>query len=110
MPKQSAAAEHGVAVDPRRFAALHKIVSILITRSDLSKHYPARFAFAHGGKDGHPYRVDRKTYDQSIEILRSQLRDIRPGSDNRPNAGVLREVVQGLLELGSEETPGARGG
>ncbi len=31
---------------------------------------PARFAFAHGGKDGHPYPVDRRTYDRTIEFLK----------------------------------------
>jgi hypothetical protein len=30
---------------------------------------PTRYSFAHGGKDGIPYPVDRPTYDQSIEIL-----------------------------------------
>ena len=30
---------------------------------------PARFAFAHGGKDGTPFPVDRRTYDETIEIL-----------------------------------------
>lgn len=30
---------------------------------------PARFAFAHGGKDGTPFPVDRNTYDETIEIL-----------------------------------------
>jgi uncharacterized protein len=30
---------------------------------------PARYSFAHGGKDGYPYPVDRKTYDESIEFL-----------------------------------------
>jgi hypothetical protein len=34
---------------------------------------PAKFSFAHGGKDGHPYPVDRKAYDQSIEFLRKSL-------------------------------------
>jgi uncharacterized protein len=34
---------------------------------------PARYSFAHGGKDGIPYPVDRKTYDQSIDILRRAL-------------------------------------
>jgi len=32
-----------------------------------------RYSFAHGGKDGHPYPVDRKIYDRSIEILRIAL-------------------------------------
>jgi uncharacterized protein len=31
---------------------------------------PAKFSFAHGGKDGHPYPVDRRVYDDSIEFLR----------------------------------------
>lgn len=31
---------------------------------------PARFAFAHGGKDGMPFRVDRATFDRTIEIPR----------------------------------------
>jgi uncharacterized protein len=34
---------------------------------------PARFSFAHGGKDGHPFPVPLKTYDQSIAVLRSSL-------------------------------------
>ncbi len=31
---------------------------------------PARFSFAHGGKDGHPFTVPLKTYDESIAFLR----------------------------------------
>jgi hypothetical protein len=34
---------------------------------------PARFAFAHGGKDGHPFPVPLKTYDESLGILRRAL-------------------------------------
>ncbi len=34
---------------------------------------PARFAFAHGGKDGHPHPVPLKTYDESLGFLRSSL-------------------------------------
>ena len=30
---------------------------------------PARFSFAHGGKDGHPFPVPLKIYDESIRIL-----------------------------------------
>jgi hypothetical protein len=35
---------------------------------------PARYAFAHGGKDGHPFPVNRKLYDQTIEFLQDALR------------------------------------
>jgi uncharacterized protein len=34
---------------------------------------PARFSFAHGGKDGHPFPVPLKTYDESLAILRCSL-------------------------------------
>ncbi|HTQ57156.1 MAG TPA: DUF763 domain-containing protein [Bryobacteraceae bacterium] len=34
---------------------------------------PARFSFALGGKDGHPFPVPLRTYDASIEVLRRAL-------------------------------------
>ncbi len=34
---------------------------------------PARFSFAHGGKDGHPFPVPLKTYDDSLGVLRRAL-------------------------------------
>ena len=34
---------------------------------------PARFAFAHGGKDGHPVPVPLTTYDDSLGVLRRAL-------------------------------------
>jgi hypothetical protein len=34
---------------------------------------PARFSFALGGKDGHPFPVPIKTYDESIGVLRRSL-------------------------------------
>lgn len=34
---------------------------------------PARFAFALGGKDGHPFPVPLKTYDESLSVLRRSL-------------------------------------
>jgi hypothetical protein len=38
---------------------------------------PARFSFAHGGKDGHPFPVPLKTYDQSLSVLRRSLEAAR---------------------------------
>lgn len=34
---------------------------------------PARFSFAHGGKDGHPFPVPLRVYDESIAVLRRAL-------------------------------------
>jgi uncharacterized protein len=38
---------------------------------------PARFSFAHGGKDGHPFPVPLKTYDESINVLHRSLERAR---------------------------------
>lgn len=40
---------------------------------------PARFSFAHGGKDGHPFPVPLKTYDDSLGVLRRSLDAARLG-------------------------------
>jgi hypothetical protein len=38
---------------------------------------PARFSFAHGGKDGHPFPVPLKTYDESLAVLRRALQQAK---------------------------------
>src|SRR3954454_19220437 len=38
---------------------------------------PARFSFAHGGKDGHPFPVPLRVYDQTIGVLKSAVRNAR---------------------------------
>ena len=40
---------------------------------------PARFSFAHGGKDGHPHPVPLKTYDESLHFLRNTLNAAKVG-------------------------------
>jgi hypothetical protein len=40
---------------------------------------PARFSFAHGGKDGHPFPVPLMTYDESLAVLRRSLDAARLG-------------------------------
>jgi uncharacterized protein len=40
---------------------------------------PARFSLAHGGKDGHPFPVPLKTYDESLGVLRRALDAARLG-------------------------------
>jgi hypothetical protein len=41
---------------------------------------PARFSFAHGGKDRHPFPVPLKTYDESLNFLRTALDRAKLGS------------------------------
>ncbi len=59
-------------VGPKTIRAL-SLISELVYGVAPSYRDPARYSFAHGGKDGIPYPVDRKTYDQSIELLRKAI-------------------------------------
>ena len=56
-------------VGPKTVRAL-ALVSEIIYGAEASYTDPARYSFAHGGKDATPYPVDRKTYDQNIAILK----------------------------------------
>lgn len=51
---------------------------------------PARFAFAHGGKDGHPFPVPLRVYDESIAVLRRSLEAAKLGHSDK---------LQGLKRL-----------
>jgi hypothetical protein len=42
---------------------------------------PARFAYAHGGKDRHPFPVPLRVYDHTIGVLKSAVRNARFGRD-----------------------------
>jgi hypothetical protein len=44
---------------------------------------PARFSFAHGGKDRHPFPVPLKTYDESLNFLRTSLEAARLGDKDK---------------------------
>jgi hypothetical protein len=44
---------------------------------------PARFSFALGGKDGHPFPVPLKTYDESLAVLRRALRQAKVGHSEK---------------------------
>jgi uncharacterized protein len=44
---------------------------------------PARFSFALGGKDGHPFPVPLQTYDASIAVLRTALDSARAGDRDK---------------------------
>ena len=44
---------------------------------------PARFSFAHGGKDRHPFPVPLKIYDESINFLRNSLDRAKVGDKDK---------------------------
>jgi len=59
-------------VGPKTIRAL-SLVSELIYGTPPSYRDPARFSFAHGGKDGTPFPVDRKTYDKTIDVMKKAI-------------------------------------
>ncbi|MDO8532272.1 MAG: DUF763 domain-containing protein [Dehalococcoidia bacterium] len=63
-------------VGPQTIRAL-TLLAELLHGAPASWRDPARYAFAHGGKDGYPFPVDRATYDRSIELLRTAVRRAR---------------------------------
>jgi len=56
----------GIGVKTVRALAL---LSEIICGNEISFKDPVRYSFAHGGKDGHPYPIDRETYENSINLL-----------------------------------------
>ena len=44
---------------------------------------PARFSFAHGGKDRHPFPVPLKVYDETIRVMKTAVQKAKLGQDDR---------------------------
>ncbi len=63
-------------VGPKTMRAL-SLVSEVIYGAAPSYEDPARYSFAHGGKDATPFPVDRTTYDTSIEFFRRVVQKSR---------------------------------
>lgn len=59
-------------VGPKTIRALALIAEVIYGAKP-SYEDPARYSFAHGGKDGTPFPVDRATYDQTIAILKKTV-------------------------------------
>jgi len=77
-------------VGPKTIRAL-SLVAEVIYGAKPSYEDPARYSFAHGGKDGTPYPVDRLTYDKSIEFFRRLVPKMKIGeSEKRSILGKLK--------------------
>jgi len=68
------------------------LVSEIIYGTPASTRDPARFSFAHGGKDGFPYPVDTGTYDKTVEALRAAV--TRAGIDRSERVAALKRLVK----------------
>jgi len=80
-------------VGPKAVRAL-ALVSDLIYGKSPSWKDPARFSFAHGGKDGIPFPVDRRTYQKTTEILEDALNEAR--LENHERLGAVRRLHEFL--------------
>jgi len=72
-------------VGPRTMGAL-ALVSELVYNAPPSFKDPARFSFAHGGKDGYPFPVDRPTYEHSIDFLKICIDKAKMGDRDKMDA------------------------
>lgn len=70
---------------PKRVRALALISEVVYGQSP-SWRDPAKYSFAHGGKDGFPYPVDKKTYDSSIEVLEQAVSEAKIGRNEKKEA------------------------
>ena len=66
---------------------------------------PARFSFAHGGKDGHPAPVPIKVYDESISILKKDVNSAKIGNSDR--RGSLKKLNQITYHIENNYEPRA---
>jgi len=53
---------------------------------------PARFSFAHGGKDGHPFPVPLKVYDETLAVLSKAIGKAKVGESDKLEA--IRKLSQ----------------
>ncbi|HET6410590.1 MAG TPA: DUF763 domain-containing protein [Anaeromyxobacter sp.] len=63
---------------------------------------PARFSLAHGGKDGHPFPVPLRVYDETLRVLRSAVARARLGEADRLAALRRLDAEARRLETAAE--------
>jgi uncharacterized protein len=67
------------------------LVSEVIYGTTASTRDPARFSFAHGGKDGTPFPVDIETYDKTVDVLRAAVN--KANIDRSERVKALKRLV-----------------
>lgn len=89
-------------VGPRTLQSL-TLVSEVIHGTPSRFSDPARFSFAHGGKDGHPFPVPTSVYDETIEVFNTSIRQAKLGEKDKSDA--LRNLSKISQELEKGYTP-----
>lgn len=72
-------------VGPRTVQSL-ALVSEVVHGAPSRFKDPARFSFAHGGKDGHPFPVPTKTYDEVISTMKKAVERSKLGLTDKAEA------------------------
>ncbi len=70
---------------PRTLQSLTLVSEVIHGTSSRFKD-PARFSFAHGGKDGHPFPVPTKVYDETIGVLQTAIHKAKLGNSDKNEA------------------------
>jgi hypothetical protein len=89
-------------VGPRTVQSL-TLVSEVIHGTPSRFKDPARFSFAHGGKDGHPFPVPTKTYDEVIDNLQTAVQKSKLGSMEKTEA--LKKLHEIAVRAEKDFTP-----
>ncbi|TLV00803.1 DUF763 domain-containing protein [Dyadobacter luticola] len=92
-------------VGPRTIQSL-TLVSEIIHGTPSRFSDPARFSFAHGGKDGHPFPVPLKVYDESIMTLDKAIQKAKMGE--RDKAEALKNLSKVSVQLEKDFQPNNR--
>jgi len=69
-------------VGPKTIRAL-ALTSKLVYGTEVSWKDPVQFSFSRGGKDGTPFKVERRAYDESNEILRNAIENAKLGDKEK---------------------------
>jgi uncharacterized protein len=72
-------------VGPRTVQSL-ALVSEVVHGTPSRFKDPARFSFAHGGKDGHPFPVPTRVYDETISLLQDAIHKAKLGNSDKAQA------------------------
>jgi hypothetical protein len=92
-------------VGPRTIQSL-TLVSEVIHGTPSRFKDPARFSFAHGGKDGHPFPVPEQVYDETITVLEKALQKAKLGKSDTSEA--LKKFYQTAERIEKDFQPNNR--
>jgi hypothetical protein len=92
-------------VGPRTLQSL-ALVSEVVHGTPSRFKDPARFSFAHGGKDGHPFPVPLKTYDEVITTMQKAVQRAKIGNTDKTEA--LKKLHEISARAEKDFTPGDR--